>query len=108
MLSRGGRPEVRKLKSLCGSGTACKAEVGRWGEVEFAQRSQSGDILIAVGVAEPRAIILREEFRTAPRILLGETTSTKGRDSHERQAPVCTMTGDGALLQATEVEGVEV
>lgn len=85
MLSRGGRPEVRKIKSLCGGGTACRAEVGRWGEEEFAQRSQSGDILIAVGVAEPRAIILREEFRISPEFPLGRPppqkagTATRGR-----------------------------
>ena len=111
MLSRGGRPDVRKIKSLCGGWTASEAAVGGWVEEAFAQQMTKklfGDIVIAVGVGESRASMLRGEFRTAPRILLGEITSTKGRDSNERQAPVCTMTGDGALLQATEVEGVEM
>ena len=82
MLSRGGRPDVRKIKSFCGGWTASEAEVGGWVEEAFAQwmkKKLFGDIMIAVGVGESRAGMLRGEFRKAPRILLGEITSTKGR-----------------------------
>ena len=37
MLGRGGRPDVRKVKTLCGGWTACEAEVGGWVDEEFAQ-----------------------------------------------------------------------
>lgn len=104
MLSRGGRPDVRKIKSFCGGWTASEAEVGGWVEEAFAQwmtKKLFGDIMIAVGVGESRASMLRESLERLPEF-------SKGRDSNERQAPVCTRTGDGALLQATELEGVEM
>lgn len=107
-VEQGGEVGLELEKSLPQS---CEAEVVESRRSWLNGRRRGATLGVrAAGFAEPCAVVSREAFRMAPRLLLWETRSIESRPINKGWALsyIYLRQGDDALLQDTEMEGVDM